>query len=44
MQTLTYEVNYGRYGPAGSLIRSLSIAITGTGPIGPTHPFGPTGP
>jgi hypothetical protein len=44
MQQLTWSVNYGIYGPAQDLIYSLSTAITGTGPKGPTYPFGPTGP
>jgi hypothetical protein len=42
MSAIAKQVNWGIKGPASELIWSLSYAITGTGPKGPTYPFGPT--
>ena len=42
MLSIVHEVNWGILGPAHPLIHALSKAITGTGPLGPTRPFGPT--
>jgi hypothetical protein len=44
IQQLYYQVNMGVYGDAWELIQSLSLRITGTGPVGPWWPIGPTGP
>jgi hypothetical protein len=45
IRELVYQTNQGVYSTdMWTLIRRLSLRITGTGPMGPTSPTGPTGP
>jgi hypothetical protein len=45
IRELVYQTNQGVYSQdMWTLIRRLSLRITGTGPMGPTAPTGPTGP
>jgi hypothetical protein len=41
IKQLQDQIGKGPQGPAGDLIRSLSMLITGTGPVGPTGPANP---